>query len=164
MPRSSQNCNILTFSDNLRTVTHERNMETRQMIPFFSSTFSTLTVTFLKLKILKKKKNSFFCGPHFGPFWSIKYVYEQCNHTFLYLVELYLFSEMCGWLSKNSKKRIPIWLSKLYFLLRTKFMFNSLCFIYIITSPWTLSNHQLDINNMSHVQEELKLFGQFCMS
>ena len=119
MPRSSQNCNILTFSDNLRTVTHERNMETRQKILFFSSTFSTLTVTVIsKVENTKKKTkiHSFFCGPHFGPFWSIKYVYEQCNHTFLYLVELYLFSEMCGPLSKNSKKRIPIWLSKLYWI------------------------------------------------
>ena len=32
------------FLDNLRTITQEGNMETRQMTAFFSSTFSTLTV------------------------------------------------------------------------------------------------------------------------
>ena len=32
------------FLDNLRTTTQEGSMETRQMIPFFSSTFSNLTV------------------------------------------------------------------------------------------------------------------------
>ena len=35
-----------TFLDNLRTITQEGNMETRQMTPFLS-TFSTLFVTFL---------------------------------------------------------------------------------------------------------------------
>ena len=35
-----------TFIDNLRTITQEGNMETRQMTPFLS-TFSTLFVTFL---------------------------------------------------------------------------------------------------------------------
>ena len=46
-----------TFLDNLRTISQEGNMETRQMTPFFSSTFSDLTVSnihsFLNLKILK---------------------------------------------------------------------------------------------------------------
>ena len=32
------------FLDNLRTITQEGNMGTRQRIPFFSSTFSNLTV------------------------------------------------------------------------------------------------------------------------
>ena len=44
MLRSAQNCKKCLFRDNLRTITHEGNMETRQMTPFFSSTFSDLTV------------------------------------------------------------------------------------------------------------------------
>ena len=42
--RSGQNCKRYTILDNLRTITQEENMETRQMTPFFSSTFSTLTI------------------------------------------------------------------------------------------------------------------------
>ena len=42
--RSAQNCKKCNFLDNLRTITQEGNMETRQMTPFFSSTFSDLTV------------------------------------------------------------------------------------------------------------------------
>ena len=42
--RSAQNCKKCTFLNNLRTITQEGNMETRQMTPFFSSTFSDLTV------------------------------------------------------------------------------------------------------------------------
>ena len=42
--RSAQNCKKCSFLDNLRTITQEGNMETRQMTPFFSSTFSDLTV------------------------------------------------------------------------------------------------------------------------
>ena len=41
--------------DNLRTITQEGNMETRQMAPFFSSTFYALTarnIHFLYLKML----------------------------------------------------------------------------------------------------------------
>ena len=34
----------MLFLDNLRTITQEGNMETRQMAPFFPSTFSALTV------------------------------------------------------------------------------------------------------------------------
>ena len=37
--RSAQNCKKCTFSDSLRTITREGNMETRQKNPFFSSTF-----------------------------------------------------------------------------------------------------------------------------
>ena len=39
--RSAQN---IDFLDNLQIITQEGNMETRQMTPFFSSTFSVLTV------------------------------------------------------------------------------------------------------------------------
>ena len=39
--RSAQN---IDFLDNLQIINQEGNMETRQMTPFFSSTFSVLTV------------------------------------------------------------------------------------------------------------------------
>ena len=42
--RSAQNCKQFTFLGNLSTITQEGNMGTRRMTPFFSSTFSTLTV------------------------------------------------------------------------------------------------------------------------
>ena len=42
--RSAQYCKKCTFIDNLRTITQEGNIETRQMSPFFPSTFSALTV------------------------------------------------------------------------------------------------------------------------
>ena len=34
---SAQNCKKFTFLDNLRTITQERNMETRQMTPQMTS-------------------------------------------------------------------------------------------------------------------------------
>ena len=54
------------FLDNLRTINQERNMETRQMTPFFSSTFSNLFVIFISE--FENAQNSFSCGPPFGPF------------------------------------------------------------------------------------------------
>ena len=47
-------------------------METRQMTPFFSSTFSALTVTFISE--FENTQNSFSCGSPFDKFWSIKYL------------------------------------------------------------------------------------------
>ena len=47
-------------------------METGQMIPFSSSTFSTLSVTFTFL--FENIQDSFSCGPLFGPFWSVKHL------------------------------------------------------------------------------------------
>ena len=42
--RSVQNCKKCTFLDNARAIAQEGNMETRQMTPFFSSSFYALTV------------------------------------------------------------------------------------------------------------------------
>ena len=47
-------------------------METTQMTPFFSSTFSALTVTFISE--FENTQNSFSCGSPFDKFWSIKYL------------------------------------------------------------------------------------------
>ena len=56
---SAQNCKK-KFPDNLRTITQEENMETRQMTPFCSSTFSALTVCDIHIC---NSQNSFSCGP-----------------------------------------------------------------------------------------------------
>ena len=42
--RSAQNCKKVLFLENLRTITQDENIETRQMTPFFSSAFSPLTI------------------------------------------------------------------------------------------------------------------------
>ena len=41
---SAKNCKKDTISDNLRTLTQEGDMKTRQMTPFFSSAFQALTI------------------------------------------------------------------------------------------------------------------------
>ena len=48
--RSAQNCMKYAVLEHLRAITQEGNMESRQMTPFFSSNFSTLTV-----------RNIYFC-------------------------------------------------------------------------------------------------------
>ena len=70
--RSAQNCKKCNFLDNLQSINQEGNMENRQMNPFFSSTFSALFITFSFL--FENSQNSFWCGPSFVPFWSVKYV------------------------------------------------------------------------------------------
>ena len=60
------NLQKMYFVDNLRTITQEGSMETRQMTPFFSSTFSNLFVIFISE--FENAQNSFSCGPPFGPF------------------------------------------------------------------------------------------------
>ena len=61
------------FLDNLRTITQEGSMEIRQMIPFFSSTFSNLTVCNVHFWIWKCSK-FIFMGSPLGLFWSLKYL------------------------------------------------------------------------------------------
>ena len=56
-----------TFLDNLRTITLERSIETRQMTPFFPSTFSTLTVCDIHFWIWQYSKFIFM----WSPLWSI---------------------------------------------------------------------------------------------
>ena len=84
----STNFKKCTFLDNLQTISHEGNMETKLTTPFFSSTFSALFVTFTFL--FENKQNSLWCGPPFGPFWSVKYLnfgqklpLRTTHHTFL---------------------------------------------------------------------------------
>ena len=86
--RPAQNCMKCTFLDNLRTITQEGNISTRQTIPFFSSTFSSMFLTFTF--VFENSQNSFSCGPLFGPFWSVKYLnfgqklpFRTAHHTFL---------------------------------------------------------------------------------
>ena len=87
--RSSQNSKNCTFLDNLRTITWESNMETRQMTPYFNLLFPFyLFVTFIF--VFENSQNSFSCSSTFGPFWSVKYLncgqklpIRTFNHTFL---------------------------------------------------------------------------------
>ena len=86
--RSPQNCMKCTFLNSLRTITQEGNMETRQITPFFSSTFSTMFVTFIF--VFENSQNSFSFGPALGPFWSVKYLnfgqkllFRTAHDTFL---------------------------------------------------------------------------------
>ena len=79
----------MQFCHNLRTITQERNMETRQMTPFFHLLFLLiLFVTFIF--VFENSKNSFSCGPPFDPFSSVKYLnfgqklsIGTAHHTFL---------------------------------------------------------------------------------
>ena len=84
--RSAQSCKKCTFSDNLGTITQEGNMGTIQMTPFFSSTFSDLTVCNIHFWIWKYSKFIFM----WSPLWSIlvfkipqKLLIQTANHIFL---------------------------------------------------------------------------------
>ena len=68
MLRPVKNCKKRTFLDNLRTVTQEGDMETRQMTPFFSFTFSALTVCMIFIFMYVPPP----LPPPFAPFWSVK--------------------------------------------------------------------------------------------
>ena len=76
MLRAAQNCRKCSFLDDLRTITQEGNMGTRQMTPFFLSTFPDLTVCNIHFWIWKYPKFIFM----WSPLWSIL----VCNiHQFL---------------------------------------------------------------------------------
>ena len=86
--RLAQNCQKYTFLDKLRTITQEGNVETRQMTPFFSSTFFALFETFIF--VFENSQNSLLFGLPFSPFWSVKYPnfgqklpIRIAHHTFL---------------------------------------------------------------------------------
>ena len=89
-------------------------METRQMIPFFSSTFSDLFLTFIFT--FENSQNSFSCGPPFGPFWFVKYLnfgqklpIRTAHHTFLESRHPEVTKNPCCVLSpKGSQKRYQL--------------------------------------------------------
>ena len=64
--RSTQNCKRCTFLENLRTITQEGSMKTRQMTHFFLSTFSALTVCNIHFYIWKWSK-FIFLWSHLWP-------------------------------------------------------------------------------------------------
>ena len=94
-------CQRLRFPAEVSTKLHEMHLfrqfkdhklgkkyETRQITTFFSSSFSTLFVTFIL--VFKNSQNSFSCGLPFGPFWSVKYLnfgqklpLRTAHHTFI---------------------------------------------------------------------------------
>ena len=61
--RSAQNYKKYTFLNNSKTITHERNKETRQMTPPSSSTFYDLTVCNIHFRIWKYSKFIFMWSP-----------------------------------------------------------------------------------------------------
>ena len=63
----------MQFFDNLRTITQERNMETRQMTKYVHLLFPLVLFVTL-IFVSEKSKNSFLCGPPFDPFLSVKYL------------------------------------------------------------------------------------------
>ena len=76
------------FMDNLRVISQEGSMETRQMTPFFIYVFLKLYLAFIF--IFQNGRNSFSCGHPFGLFWSVKYLnfgqklpIRTTHHTFL---------------------------------------------------------------------------------
>ena len=77
------------FFHNLRTINQERNMETRQMTPFFIYFFRSQCLQRFFL-VFQNSKNLFSCGPPFDPFLSVKYLnfgqtlpIGTAHHTFL---------------------------------------------------------------------------------
>ena len=76
------------FMDNLRGISQEGSMKTRQMTPFFIYVFLKLCLAFIF--IFQNGRNSFSCGHPFGLFWSVKYLNfgqklpnRTAHHTFL---------------------------------------------------------------------------------
>ena len=61
-----------TSLDNLRTITQEGNMETRQMTTFFHL-LSPLWLFVTFIFVFENCYISFSCGPPSGPSWSVKY-------------------------------------------------------------------------------------------
>ena len=59
MLRSAQICKTCTILGNLGTITQERKKEIRQMIPYFSSTFWALTVSYIHFLYLNIAKIHF---------------------------------------------------------------------------------------------------------
>ena len=79
----------MSFLDNLKTITQEGNMETRQITPFSSSTFYAVTVWNIHFYTWKQSKFIFIWAP-LGPSWSAKYLnirqklpIQSIHHTFL---------------------------------------------------------------------------------
>ena len=106
MLTSPQNCQKCTFLDNLRIITQEGNMETRQLTPFFSSTFSDLTVCNIHFWIWKYSKFVFM----WSPLWSIL----ACKIS-QYLVRTYQFRQFVTFFYKVDTLR----LLKIYIMLCT---------------------------------------------
>ena len=85
------------FLEYLKTITQEGNMETRQMTPFFSSTFSDLTVCNIHFWIWKYSKFIFM----WCPVWSIL----VCKIP-QFLAESYRFRQLITLLQKVDTLRL----------------------------------------------------------
>ena len=77
---------VRTFLDNLKTITQEGNMVTRQMTHL-------LFLFVIFISEFENTQNSFSCGPPFGLFWSVKYLnfWPKATHSdSLRLLEIYI--------------------------------------------------------------------------
>ena len=62
------------LSKNLKTITWERNMETRPIILFFFHLLLPLYLFEIFIAEFENTQILFSCGPPFGPFWPVKYL------------------------------------------------------------------------------------------
>ena len=153
--------------DNLMTINQEGSMKTRQMTPFFSSTFSNLFVIFISE--FENAQNSFSCGPpplvHSGlrntSIFGQQLPIQTAHHTFLesrhpeVTKNLYyvLFS---GW------SQIPIFLGSsswtIYFIPKNRY---SLCTALFLT-PTTnrIKSSKMETESKSASEHSKSLF--FC--
>ena len=75
-------------------------METTQMTPFFSSTFSAVTVTFISE--FENTQNSFSCGSPFDKFWSKIPQFHAGSYRFGQLVILFQKADILELLKINA--------------------------------------------------------------
>ena len=71
--RPAQKCQRRTFLDNLRIINQKNNIETKQMTSIFH-VFFRLYLFVTVIFVSEYSQNLFLCGPHFVPFWSVKYI------------------------------------------------------------------------------------------
>ena len=80
----------MNFFDNLKTITPEKNLETRQIDSISSFIFSALPIFNIQFFFFENMQNSFSCGLTFALFCSVTYLYagqklqiRTAHYTFL---------------------------------------------------------------------------------
>ena len=129
MLRSTQFCKKCTILGNLRTITQDRDMKTRQMTPFFSSTFWAQTVSDIHICI-SECQNSF----SWNPLWSILVceIPEICRWK---LWKQNIVSFDSGNINIKESKKPGLTFSV---ELRTKFVWSHVLFVKKIVFEWNL--------------------------
>ena len=132
--------------DNLMTINQEGSMKTRQMTPFFSSTFSNLFVIFISE--FENAQNSFSCGPpplvHSGlrntSIFGQQLPIQTAHHTFLESRHPEVTNNLY-YVFYSSQSQIPIFLESsswtIHFIPKTR---HSLCTALFLTPNTTASS------------------------